>query len=107
MIDDELDKELQDSAQQEVSALSKQLETVERDLLITLLPEEPADERNVILEVRAGAGGTEASFFAGELFQMYRQYAGTPLFEFSERESAAAIVRGLSLSPSRNYWLKV
>ncbi|NJR43775.1 MAG: PCRF domain-containing protein [Akkermansiaceae bacterium] len=77
MIDDELDKELQDSAQYEVSELSRRLATVERDLLLSLLPEEPADERNVILEVRAGAGGTEASFFAGELFRMYRQYAGT------------------------------
>jgi peptide chain release factor 1 len=76
MISDDLDKELQDSAQHEVSVLCERLEAVQRDLLITLLPEEPADERNVILEVRAGAGGMEASFFAGELFQMYRQYAG-------------------------------
>lgn len=82
MISDELDKELQDSAQSEVSALRQRLETVERDLLTTLLPEEPADERNVILEVRAGAGGTEASFFAGELFHMYKQYAGVLLNSF-------------------------
>lgn len=77
MISDELEKELQESAQQEVSQLSGQLEQVENELLVSLLPEEPADERNIILEVRAGAGGTEAAFFAGELFHMYRQYAGT------------------------------
>jgi protein subunit release factor A len=79
MMNDELDKELQDSAQQEVAALSTRLGAVERDLLVALIPEEPADERNVILEVRAGAGGTEASLFAGELFEMYRQYSGTLL----------------------------
>jgi peptide chain release factor 1 len=76
MISDDLDKDLQDSAQHEVSVLCTRLESVQRDLLMALLPEEPADERNVILEVRAGAGGTEASFFAEELFQMYRLYAG-------------------------------
>ena len=84
---DELDQELQDSAKEEVSGLSKRLETVQRDLLVTLLPEEPADDRNVILEVRAGAGGTEASFFAGELFQMYRLYAGMlPSYSFDHSE---------------------
>lgn len=90
---DELDKELQESAQHEVAALSERLEAVERDLLVTLLPEEPADERNVILEVRAAAGGTEASFFAGELFQMYRLYAGTfpRALQFKEPEPTALV----------------
>ena len=98
MMSDELDQELQDSAQQEVSGLSQRLEAVQRDLLVTLLPEEPTDERNVILEVRAGAGGTEASFFAGELFQMYRLYAGTvPSYAFNPSELPVLVTTELPL----------
>ena len=55
--------------------LKNNLENIEKELMILLIPEDPMDEKNVIVEIRAGAGGDEAALFAADLFRMYSKYA--------------------------------
>ena len=71
------DPELGPLAEAELPELVAQLEALERDIQILLLPRDPNDERNTILEIRAGTGGEEAALFAGDLFRMYTRYAET------------------------------
>lgn len=66
--------ELAELAKQEVEETSKQLEDLENELFTLLAPKDPNDEKNVIIEIRAGAGGDEASLFAAELYRMYLRY---------------------------------
>jgi peptide chain release factor 1 len=69
------DPELQQMVQLEIVRLEPEVDALERDLEILLLPKDPNDEKNIILEIRKGAGGDEASLFAGEVFRMYTRYA--------------------------------
>jgi len=69
------DEEMRELARVEVETLQAQLEKCEEDLRILLLPRDPNDEKNVILEIRAGTGGDEASLFAAEMLRMYGRYA--------------------------------
>lgn len=69
------DPDMKDLAREEVMALKERLPELEREVQLSLLPKDEADERNAILEVRAGTGGDEAALFAAELFQMYQRYA--------------------------------
>lgn len=69
------DDELQDLAKIELKEIEDQLPKFEQELQILLLPKDPHDESNIFLEIRAGAGGDEASIFAGNLFRMYSRYA--------------------------------
>jgi peptide chain release factor 1 len=71
----EEDEELKRMAQEEVAALAEAKERVEHELLISLLPKDPNDEKNVVLEIRAGTGGEEAALFVADLFRMYAKYA--------------------------------
>lgn len=66
--------ELADLAKMEISETEAQLATLEEELFLMLAPKDPNDEKNVIVEIRAGAGGDEASLFAAELFRMYLRY---------------------------------
>ena len=66
--------ELAEIAKSEIDVLEKQLQQIENDLFIMLSPRDPNDEKNVIIEIRAGAGGDEASLFASELYRMYLRY---------------------------------
>ncbi len=75
MIAEEKDEELRDMAREELSAAESQIEEVEQKLKISLLPKDPNDDKNIILEIRAGAGGDEASLFAEELFTAYSHFA--------------------------------
>lgn len=68
------DEELVELAKEELKELEEKLPTLEHELKILLLPKDPNDDKNVILEIRAGAGGDEASIFAGDLFRMYTRY---------------------------------
>ena len=77
------DEELQDLASAEVSALEERVAELEEELKMLLLPADPNDRRNVILEVRAGTGGDEATLFAGELLRMYGRYAESRGWRFS------------------------
>ena len=69
------DEELRELAKMELSELEDQIPEMENDLKILLLPKDPNDEKNVILEVRAGTGGDEAALFGGDLLRMYLRYA--------------------------------
>ena len=70
------DPDMKEMAQEEILILEKQLPDLEHQLKIALLPKDEADDRNVICEIRAGAGGDEAALFAGDIFRMYQRYAG-------------------------------
>ncbi len=72
---EEADDELRKEAREEIARLDPAIEQVERELRVLLVPRDPNDDRNVILEIRAGTGGEEASLFAGDLFRMYSRYA--------------------------------
>ncbi len=75
LLNGEQDEELRALAQAEVDELSPRVEQLERELKGMLLPRDPRDRRNVIVEIRAGTGGEEAALFAGDLFRMYTRYA--------------------------------
>lgn len=74
---EENDEEIRQMAKEEIKLLEVQLPLMEADLKILLLPKDPNDEKNIILEIRAGAGGDEAALFADELFRGYAYYAST------------------------------
>ena len=69
------DSEMAELAELEISNLNDKIKNLESDLKLMLVPKDPRDERNVILEIRAGAGGDEAGLFAGDLFRMYSRFA--------------------------------
>ncbi len=71
------DDELRELAQQELMQLEERRETLLREIKILLIPKDPNDEKNVVLEIRAGTGGDEAGLFAADLFRMYARYAET------------------------------
>ena len=71
------DPEIQDLAAEELDALKSRQDALERQLRVLLLPRDPNDDRNVLLEIRAGTGGEEASLFSADLFRMYSRYAET------------------------------
>ena len=75
MLDEESDEELRELAKEELNKCKGKLAKVEEELKILLLPKDPNDEKNVIVETRAGAGGDEAALFAAELFRLYSKYA--------------------------------
>ena len=75
ILEEENDEELRQLAKEELSESREQLEKLEHELKILLLPKDPNDEKNVYVEIRAGAGGDEAALFAAELFRMYGRYA--------------------------------
>ncbi len=69
------DEEMRALAEDELQSLQKRKEELEKEIQLELLPKDPNDEKNVILEIRQGAGGEEAALFAAELFRMYQRYA--------------------------------
>ncbi len=71
MLADETDPDMRAYAQEELTQLEARVGQVEEDLKVLLLPKDPNDEKNVILEIRAGTGGDEATLFAAEMFRMY------------------------------------
>jgi peptide chain release factor 1 len=75
MLREETDQELKAMAEEELANLETRLAQCEHDLKVLLLPKDPNDDRNVILEIRAGAGGDEAALFVADIFRMYSRYA--------------------------------
>lgn len=75
LLEEESDEEMREMAKEELSDAKKQIEELEQELKILLLPKDPNDDKNIILEIRAGAGGDEAALFASELYRMYVNYA--------------------------------
>lgn len=75
MLDDDLDEDMRDLVKQEIERLEAQEDELQQKLRLLLLPKDPNDERNVIMEIRAGTGGEEAALFAADLYRMYVRYA--------------------------------
>lgn len=75
MLEEEKDEEMKELLKEELSLSRKRIEELEGELKILLLPKDPNDDKNVIVEVRAGAGGDEAALFAAEIYRMYVHYA--------------------------------
>ncbi|CDP51456.1 Peptide chain release factor 1 [Devosia sp. DBB001] len=82
------DPELAEMAEAEASELEERLETMTQEIRILLLPKDAADEKSVILEVRAGTGGDEAALFAGDLFRMYQRYSDLQGWKFTVMEES-------------------
>lgn len=75
MVRDEQDPELRELAEEELAGIEERIARLEDEITLLLLPRDPNDEKNVMLEIRAGAGGDEAAIFAGDLMRMYTRYA--------------------------------
>ena len=75
MLEEESDEEMREMLKEELSNAKKEVEKLEHELKILLLPKDPNDEKNIMVEIRAGAGGDEAALFAAELYRMYVSYA--------------------------------
>ena len=89
------DAEMKQLAHEEQRALEARREIVERELKLLLVPKDPNDEKNVIVEIRAGTGGDEASLFAAELFRMYSRYAESQGWRVEVLESSPSPVGGV------------
>lgn len=75
ILDEENDEEMRELAKEEMADGRRQIEEIEQQLKLLLLPKDPNDDKNIILEIRAGAGGDEAALFASELYRMYVNYS--------------------------------
>ena len=75
ILDEESDEEMRELAKEELNDSKARIEELENELKILLLPKDPNDDKNVIVEIRAGAGGDEAALFAAEIYRMYVHYA--------------------------------
>ena len=75
LLEQEEDAEMRDLIRDELASLKEQLDSAENELKLMLAPKDPRDDKNVILEIRAGTGGEEAALFAADLFRMYSRYA--------------------------------
>jgi peptide chain release factor 1 len=95
LFDESDDSEMKQMAHDEARALETRRDVVERELKLLLIPKDPNDEKNVIVEIRAGTGGDEASLFAGELFRMYSRYAETQGWRVEILESSASSIGGM------------
>ena len=89
------DAEMRAMAEGEMRALDKRIPDLEQQIKLLLLPKDEADERNAILEVRAGTGGEEAALFAAELFRMYQRYAALHGWRFEVMEVSDTGIGGL------------
>lgn len=90
------DPELEQMVELEVLRLEPELSGLEKDLEVLLLPKDPNDEKNVVLEIRKGAGGDEASLFAAEVFRMYTRYAEEQGWKVEVTSASESSVGGLS-----------
>jgi peptide chain release factor 1 len=89
------DSEMKALAHEELLSLEKQREEVEQELKVLMLPKDPNDEKNVVLEIRAGTGGDEATLFAEEIFRMYSRYAESQRWKVEVLSSSLSGVGGL------------
>jgi peptide chain release factor 1 len=95
MIVESQDADMRHMAQEEERQLNTRKEQIERELKLLLIPKDPNDEKNVIVEIRAGTGGDEAGIFAGDLFRMYSRYAESQGWKVEVMESSPASMGGV------------
>jgi len=91
----EPDPEMRAMAEEDVARLTPRIEELEKQLRILLLPKDPNDDKDVVLEIRAGTGGDEASLFAAEIFRMYSRWAETHGFRVEVTSTSESAVGGL------------
>jgi peptide chain release factor 1 len=89
------DADLRAMAEEEVASLEPELARLEEEIKILLLPKDPNDDKNVVLEIRAGTGGDEATLFAAEVFRMYSRYAETQGWKMEVTSSSESSAGGL------------
>jgi peptide chain release factor 1 len=95
MLEGETDKDMRELAEEEFSHLKEELHKVEEELKILLVPKDPNDKKNVILEIRAGTGGEEAALFAAEIYRMYSRYAEKKRWKIEVMDSNQTGVGGI------------
>jgi peptide chain release factor 1 len=95
LVASETDAEMRAYAEEELAQLEARVGGVEEELKLLLLPKDPNDEKNIILEIRAGTGGDEASLFAAELFRLYTRYAESQKWKVEVLSSSESVVGGL------------
>jgi peptide chain release factor 1 len=95
MLASETDAEMRAYAEQELAELESRIGKVEEELKLLLVPKDPNDDKNVVLEIRAGTGGDEASLFAAELFRLYNRYAETQRWRVEVLSTSESGVGGL------------
>ena len=95
MVAEESDAELRAYAQEELARLAERLAQVENEIKILLVPKDPNDDKNVVLEIRAGTGGDEATLFAAEVFRMYSRYAEAQRWKVEVLSTSESGVGGL------------
>ena len=95
MVSGEDDAEMRAYAQEELARLEARTAQVEEDLKLLLIPKDPNDDKNIVLEIRAGTGGDEATLFAAEIFRMYSRYAEGKRWKVEVLSSSESGVRGL------------
>ncbi len=89
------DEEMREMARQEVATLEERLAATENDLKLLLIPSDPNDEKNVILEIRAGTGGDEATLFAAEMLRLYSRYAERQGWRFEVLDASESGIGGI------------
>ena len=94
MLAGEIDDEMKEMAKEELDLYLGQLSPLEEEIQILLIPKEPEDDKNAIVEIRAGTGGDEASIFAGDLYRMYLKYFETKKWKCSTTSSTEGTVGG-------------
>ena len=95
MLEEEKDEDMREMLKEELSEAKKNVEELEHELKILLLPKDPNDNKNVIVEIRAGAGGDEAALFAAEIFRMYVHYAESRRWKVEVMESDEIGIGGM------------
>ena len=96
LLEEESDEEMRELAKEELSESKGQLEELEGKLKILLLPKDPNDDKDVIVEIRAGAGGEEAALFAAEIYRMYVHYAESRGWKVETLEADETGIGGIS-----------
>jgi peptide chain release factor 1 len=91
----EKDPDLRAMAEEEVTRLEPELTRIEEEIKVLLLPKDPKDDKNVVLEIRAGTGGDEATLFAAEVFRMYSRYAESQKWKIEVMSTSESAVGGL------------
>jgi peptide chain release factor 1 len=94
MLEDKLDADMREMVKEEVSELEEQITALEERLKILLIPKDPNDDKNVIMEVRGAAGGDEAALFAGDLYRMYSRFAESQGWKIEVMEANSTGVGG-------------
>ena len=95
MLEEENDEEMREMLKEELSSAKARIEELEHTLKVLLLPKDPNDEKNVIVEIRAGAGGDEAALFAAEIYRMYVHYAESRRWKVEVMEADESGIGGM------------